>query len=251
MADLEIKNLHVSVGTKEILSGISLELNEGEIVALMGPNGSGKSTLAYVLAGHPKYTVTSGSIAFHGQNVLKMKPHERSKTGLFLSFQYPAEVSGVTVSNFLRTAINARLSAPMKIVDFAKKLKEKTSLLKMDTSLVNRYLNEGFSGGEKKRCEILQLAMLEPKIAILDETDSGTDVDALKIIGEGITTVSQQNKMGVLLITHYNRILHYVKPSRVVVLMNGKIVKSGGIELAQFIEKNGFDSIQSNAEASA
>ncbi|MEK6901984.1 MAG: Fe-S cluster assembly ATPase SufC [archaeon] len=247
MADLEIKNLHVNVGSKEILSGISLDLNEGEIVALMGPNGSGKSTLAYVLAGHPKYTVTKGSISFHGQNVLLMKPHDRSKLGLFLSFQYPAEVSGVTVSNFLRTAINARLTVPMKIVDFAKMLKEKMALLKMDSSLVNRYLNEGFSGGEKKRCEILQLAMLAPKVAILDETDSGTDVDALKIIGEGITAISQQNKMGILLITHYNRILHYVQPSRVIVLINGRVVKTGGMELAQFIEKNGFDTLVSSS----
>lgn len=247
MADLEIKGLHVAVGDKEILSGIDLDLNEGELVALMGPNGSGKSTLAYVLVGHPKYKVTSGSIRFHGQDVLSMKPHERSKAGLFLSFQYPAEVSGVTVSNFLRTAMNARTSTPIKVSDFVKKLKEKMELLKMDSKLINRYLNEGFSGGEKKRSEILQLAMLEPKIAILDETDSGTDVDALKIIGEGITAISKQNKMGVLLITHYNRILHYVQPSKVYVLINGKIVKSGGIELAQHIEKNGFDSLRAEA----
>ncbi len=249
MADLEIRGLHVSVGDKEILSGIDLSLNEGEIVALMGPNGSGKSTLAYVLAGHPKYRVTKGSIHFHGRDVLAMKPHERSKAGLFLSFQYPAEVSGVTVSNFLRTAINARSTTPMKVSDFITKLKEKMSLLKMDSKLVNRYLNEGFSGGEKKRNEILQLAMLEPRIAILDETDSGTDVDALKVLGEGITAVSHQNKMGVLLITHYNRILHYVKPSKVYVLMDGKIVKSGGMELAQHIEKEGFDSIRAEVKA--
>jgi len=249
MADLEIKGLHVSVGDKEILSGIDLSLNEGEIVALMGPNGSGKSTLAYVLVGHPKYRVTKGSIHFHGKDVLAMKPHERSKIGLFLSFQYPAEVSGVTVSNFLRTAINARSSSPMKVSDFVVKLKEKMSLLKMDSKLVNRYLNEGFSGGEKKRNEILQLAMLEPKIAILDETDSGTDVDALKILGEGITAISARNKMGVLLITHYNRILEYVRPSKVYVLMHGKIVKSGGIELAQLIEKEGFDSIRVEVRA--
>jgi Fe-S cluster assembly ATP-binding protein len=178
-----------------------------------------------------------------------MKPHERSKAGLFLSFQYPAEVSGVTVSNFLRTAINARAASPMKVSDFVSKLKEKMSLLKMDSKLVNRYLNEGFSGGEKKRNEILQLAMLEPRIAILDETDSGTDVDALKILGEGITAVSHQNKMGVLLITHYNRILHYVRPSKVYVLMHGRIVKSGGMELAQHIEKEGFDSIRAEVRA--
>lgn len=247
MADLEIRNLHVSVGEKEILSGISLDLNRGEIVALMGPNGSGKSTLAYVLAGHPKYTITKGTVRFEGRDLLAMKPHERSRAGMFLSFQYPAEVSGVTVSNFLRTAINARLDAPMKIVDFAKKLKEKMALVQMDSSLVNRYLNEGFSGGEKKRTEILQLAMLEPRIAILDETDSGTDVDALKVLGEGIAHVSKSTRMGILLITHYNRILQYIEPEKVYVLVKGKIVQSGGPELAHFIEKNGFDSLKVEA----
>ncbi len=248
MADLEIRNLHVNVGEKEILSGISLDVNKGEVVALMGPNGSGKSTLAYVIAGHPKYTVKKGSITFQGKDVLALKPHERSRLGLFLSFQYPAEVSGVTVSNFLRTAVNTRLTVPMKIVDFAAKLKEKLSLLQMDSHLVNRYLNEGFSGGEKKRCEILQLAMLEPQIAILDETDSGTDVDALKVLGEGITKMAQSTGMGVLLITHYNRILQYVHPQHVHVMVNGKIVKSGEIELAHHIEKNGFDSLKAEAQ---
>ncbi len=253
MADLEIRDLHVEVGEKSarkvLLSGVSLDLNVGDIVALMGPNGSGKSTLAFVLAGHPSYHVTKGTIVFQGKNLLKMKPHERSRAGLFLSFQYPAEVSGVTVSNFLRTAINARLEKPIKIVDFVKKLKEKMSLLKVDQSLVNRYLNEGFSGGEKKRCEILQLAMLEPKMAILDETDSGTDVDALKVLGEGITRVANETNMGVLLITHYNRILHYVKPTKVFVMVNGRIVKSGGFELAQHIEQHGFDSIKAEAQS--
>ncbi|MBM3282360.1 MAG: Fe-S cluster assembly ATPase SufC [Candidatus Diapherotrites archaeon] len=254
MADIEIRDLHVEVGEKssrkEILSGVSLDINQGDIVALMGPNGSGKSTLAYVLAGHPSYHVTRGSVRFHGKDLLAMKPHERSRAGLFLSFQYPAEVSGVTVSNFLRTAMNARLSTPVKIADFAKLLKEKMSLLKVDQKLVNRYLNEGFSGGEKKRCEILQLAMLQPQFAVLDETDSGTDVDALKVLGEGISTIARSTKMGVLLITHYNRILQYVKPSRVHILVNGKIVKSGGFELAEHIEKHGFDSFI-NAEVSA
>lgn len=254
MADIEIRGLHVEVGEKssrkEILSGISLDINKGDIVALMGPNGSGKSTLAYVLAGHPNYHVARGSIRFLGKDLLSMKPHERSRAGLFLSFQYPAEVSGVTVSNFLRTAMNARLSAPVKIADFAKLLKEKMSLLKVDQKLVNRYLNEGFSGGEKKRCEILQLAMLQPQFAVLDETDSGTDVDALKVLGEGISTIARSTNMGVLLITHYNRILHYVKPSRVHILVHGKIVKSGGFELAEHIEKHGFDSFI-NEEVSA
>lgn len=252
MADLEVRELHVDVGAKdsrkEILSGISLDLNKGEIVALMGPNGSGKSTLAYVLAGHPKYTITKGTIRFMGQDLLALKPHERARLGLFLSFQYPAEVSGVTVSNFLRTAINARLPAPMKIVDFAAKLKEKMALLKVPPALVNRYLNEGFSGGEKKRGEILQLAMLEPQLAVLDETDSGTDVDALKTLGEGVTQIARTTNMGVLLITHYNRILEYVKPAKVYVLVHGKIVRSGGPELANFIEKNGFDSLKTEAK---
>lgn len=249
MADLEIRNLYAEVGEKssrkEILSGVSLDINKGEVVALMGPNGSGKSTLAYVLAGHPHYHVTNGSIRFLGKDLLAMKPHARSRAGLFLSFQYPAEVSGVTVSNFLRTAMNARLAQPLKIADFAKQLKEKMSLLKVDSKLVNRYLNEGFSGGEKKRCEILQLAMLSPQLAILDETDSGTDVDALKVLGEGISQIARSTKMGVLLITHYNRILHYVKPARVHVMVNGRIVQSGGFELAEHIEKSGFDVFKS------
>lgn len=248
MADLEVRDIHVEVGEKaarkEILSGISLDINKGDIVALMGPNGSGKSTLANVLAGHPHYHVTKGTIRFLGKDLLTMKPHERSRAGLFLSFQYPAEVSGVTVSNFLRTAMNARLPQPIKIVDFTKMLKEKMALLKVDQKLVNRYLNEGFSGGEKKRCEILQLAMLQPQFAVLDETDSGTDVDALKVLGEGISTIAQTTNMGVLLITHYNRILHYIKPTRVHVLVNGRIVKSGGFELAEHIEKHGFDIFQ-------
>lgn len=249
MADLEIRDLHVAVGEKEILSGVSLDIHHGEVVALMGPNGSGKSTLALVLAGHPKYTVTKGTITFQGKNLLQLKPHERSRAGLFLSFQYPAEVSGVTVSNFIRTALNARLPSPIKIVDFAKRLKEKMSLLNVDSKLVNRYLNEGFSGGEKKKTEMLQLSVLEPRLAILDETDSGTDVDALRVIGEGVSKIAQQTKMGILIITHYNRILHYVQPHKVYVLVHGKIVKSGGVELAHEIEKNGFDSMKMGADA--
>ncbi len=252
MADLEITDLHVDVGEKssrkEILSGISLTINKGDVVALMGPNGSGKSTLANVLAGHPHYHITQGSVRFLGKDLLHMKPHERSRAGLFLSFQYPAEVSGVTVSNFLRTAMNARLPVPVKIADFAKRLKEKMSLLKVDSKLVNRYLNEGFSGGEKKRCEILQLAMLEPQLAILDETDSGTDVDALKTLGEGIAAIAKESNMSILLITHYNRILHYIKPTHVHVLVHGRIVKSGGFELAEHIEKHGFDSFIPEAQ---
>ena len=247
MSDLDITDLHVSIGEKEILSGLSLRVNKGEVVALMGPNGSGKSTLAYALAGHPKYTVTKGSVRFLGKNLLSMKAFERARAGLFLSFQYPSEISGVTVSNFLRTAINARLEKPMKVSDFAKKLKEKVSVLQMDPKLVNRYLNEGFSGGEKKRCEMLQLAMLEPQIAILDETDSGTDVDALRVIGESVMQLAKANNMGILIITHYQRILHYIQPDRVHVLVNGKIVKSGNKELVHEIEKSGFDSYKAEA----
>ncbi len=247
MSDLEIKDLHVSIGEKEILSGISLNVNKGEVVALMGPNGSGKSTLAYALAGHPKYTVTKGKVSFLGKDLLSMKAFERAREGLFLSFQYPSEISGVTVSNFLRTAINARLEKPMKVADFAKKLKEKVALLQMDPKLVNRYLNEGFSGGEKKRCEMLQLAMLSPQLAILDETDSGTDVDALRVIGESVMQLAKENNMGILIITHYQRILHYIQPDRVHVLVNGKIVKSGNKDLVHEIEKSGFDSYKTEA----
>lgn len=242
MADLEIMDLRVSVDGKEILSGVSLYLNRGEIVALMGPNGSGKSTLAQVLAGHPKYTVTSGSISFLGKDLLGLKPHERSRLGLFLSFQHPSEISGVTVSNFLRMAVNAHLEKPLPVKDFLSKLKEKMSLLNISQKMVSRYLNEGFSGGEKKKAEILQMAMLSPKISVLDETDSGVDVDSLKIIGGGITKIAKENTMGVLLITHYNAILKYVKPNRIVIMVNGKIVKTSGPELASIVEKTGFDS---------
>jgi Fe-S cluster assembly ATP-binding protein len=248
MADLEIRNLHVSAGGKEILSGVSLNINRGEIVALMGPNGSGKSTLAHVLAGHPKYSITKGTISFFGKNLLKMKPHERSRAGLFLSFQHPSEISGVTVSNFLRTAVNARLEKPMPISNFISKLDEKMVLLNVEQKLVNRYLNEGFSGGEKKKTEILQMAMLEPKISILDETDSGVDVDSLKIIGDGITKIADQNKMGVLLITHYNLILQYIRPQKIFIIVNGKLVKSGGPELAGIVEKTGFDSFNGSKQ---
>ena len=239
MADLEIRDLRVSADKKEILKGISLDINRGEVNAIMGPNGSGKSTLAHVLMGHPAYQITSGSIHLFGEDISVLKPHKRAKLGLFLSFQYPQAVPGVTVSNFLRTALNSVNGKEVTIPEFLKLLKEKTSLLKIDQSLISRYLNEGFSGGEKKRMEILQMAVLNPKIAILDETDSGTDVDSLKIISNGINTLMGPDK-GIVIITHYNRILEYIKPDKLIIMVDGRIVETGGKELAQEIDKNGY-----------
>ncbi|HLD57383.1 MAG TPA: Fe-S cluster assembly ATPase SufC, partial [archaeon] len=230
--NLVVKDLHVSVDGTPILKGINLEVREGEVNTIMGPNGSGKSTLAYALMGHPKYKIEKGEILINGENIVEMPVDERAKRGLFLSFQYPQEISGVTVSNFLRTALNSLRGGKISVMDFKKILEEKLDLLKMDHAFGRRYLNEGFSGGEKKKAEILQLAVLQPKFAILDETDSGTDVDALKIISNGINLVSKAQKMGVLLITHYDRILQYIKTDHVHVLVDGKIVKSGGPELA-------------------
>lgn len=243
MADLEIRNLHVSVDGTEILKGITLNINRGEVNAIMGPNGSGKSTLAYALMGHPKYAITQGTVTLFGQDVLSLRPHKRAHAGLFLSFQYPQEIPGVSVSNFLRTALNAVTAKSVSVPDFIKLLKQKMDLLKIDHSFMTRYLNEGFSGGEKKRIEILQMAMLQPKIAILDETDSGLDVDALKTVAEGINTLLSP-EVGVLLITHYQRLLNYIKPDKVHVLMDGKIVMSGGKELALEIEHKGYDWIK-------
>ncbi|MBI2546174.1 Fe-S cluster assembly ATPase SufC [Candidatus Woesearchaeota archaeon] len=247
MSDLIIKDLHVEVDGIEILKGISLSINKGEVNAIMGPNGSGKSTLAYTLMGHPKYIVTKGEIWLHGQDVLKMKPDERARNGLFLSFQYPSEIPGVSVSNFMRTALNAkRESRGLKqatVPEFLKLLKDKMAQLKIEQNFSMRYLNEGFSGGEKKRMEILQLAILHPEIAILDETDSGLDIDSLKTVAEGINTL-RGPEMGVMLITHYQRILKYIKPDRVHVLIDGKIVISGGHELAEQIENKGYDFVR-------
>jgi|TARA_B100001971_G_C18233874_1_gene565782 Fe-S cluster assembly ATP-binding protein len=236
---LEVKNLHVSIDSKEILKGVNLKVNNGEIVAFMGPNGSGKSTLAYVLMGHPKYEITKGKILYNGEDITEMEPNERAKKGLFLSFQYPSEVSGVSVSNFLRTALNSKRKSPINVMDFRKVLTEKLELLKMDKSFMNRYLNEGFSGGEKKRAEILQLAVLEPKMAILDETDSGLDIDSLKTVANGINKIKTKN-MAVLIITHYQRILNYLTPDKVYVLVNGKIVESGGKDLVNELEEHGY-----------
>ncbi|NTV22980.1 MAG: Fe-S cluster assembly ATPase SufC [Nanoarchaeota archaeon] len=239
---LEIHDLHVAVGDKEILKGVSLTLKQGEVHALMGPNGSGKSTLSYAIMGHPKYTVTKGSISLDGKNVLEMPVNERAKAGLFLSFQYPSEIAGVGLASFLRTAYNERTGSKIGPMEFMKTLYEKMALLKMDKDFAKRNVNVGFSGGEKKRNEILQMAVLSPKYTILDETDSGLDVDSLKIVSEGVNALSGPN-MGVLIITHYQRILNYIAPDFVHVLVNGKIVKSGGKELALHIEQHGYDKV--------
>jgi Fe-S cluster assembly ATP-binding protein len=244
---LEIKNLHVSVADQEILKGIDLLVRQGEIHALMGPNGSGKSTLAYALAGHPAYEPTAGEVIFDGRDLMDMATDERSRAGLFLAFQYPVTVPGITVANFLRQSINARLRADnpddkgMPIPVFRRLLIEKMDSLGMDHKFAGRYLNDGFSGGEKKRAEILQMATLEPKIAILDETDSGLDIDALRIVSEGARALHDSIGMGMLVITHYQRILNYIQPDHVHVMLNGRIVESGGPELAIRLEESGYD----------
>ncbi|MGD8458320.1 MAG: Fe-S cluster assembly ATPase SufC [Anaerolineales bacterium] len=249
MPGLKIKNLHVSVDNSEILKGLNLEVNQGEVHALMGPNGSGKSTLAYALMGHPGYEVTDGEILFRGEEIIDKPADERSIMGLFLAFQYPIAIPGVTLANFLRTAINSRRRAEnpddkgIPIPEFRKLLKEKMDSLKMDHVFAGRYLNDGFSGGEKKRAEILQLATLEPKIAILDETDSGLDIDALRTVSEGVNALRGPN-LGVLVITHYQRILEYINPDFVHVMFEGRIVESGGPELAIQLEEQGYDWIR-------
>ena len=236
--ELVIKDLFVSVDGKEIIKELNLNVKENEVVALMGPNGSGKSSLANVIMGNSKYKVEKGEIIYKGKNILDLKVHERAKLGLFLSFQYPYEISGVTLTNFLRTAYSS-LYGKISVLDFKKLIEEKMNLLKMDKIFMGRYVNEGFSGGEKKKAEILQLAVLNPKLAILDETDSGLDIDSLKIIADGINKLKNNNSF--LIITHYNRILNYIKPDRVYVMINGKIAKEGKAELANEIEKNGYE----------
>ena len=247
---LEIRDLRVSVQDKEILKGVTLTIRQGEIHALMGPNGSGKSTLAYALTGHPGYTVLGGEVTYQGRNILDLPADERSKLGLFLAFQYPVTVPGVSVANFMRTAINARRKSqangqakPISIPEFRKLLREKMKMLNVDEAFAGRYLNEGFSGGEKKRVEILQMAMLEPHMAILDETDSGLDIDALKAVSEGVNRLAGPD-VGILLITHYQRLLDYIKPQFVHVLLSGRIVESGGPELALELEAKGYDFIR-------
>ncbi|WP_349884448.1 Fe-S cluster assembly ATPase SufC [Microbacterium sp. WHRI 7836] len=245
MSVLEIRDLHVTVeteaGATPILNGINLTMNTGETHAIMGPNGSGKSTLAYTIAGHPKYTVTSGSITFDGQDVLEMSVDERARAGLFLAMQYPVEIPGVTVTNFLRTAKTALDGEAPAIRGWTKDVKEAMSNLRMDPKFAQRNVNEGFSGGEKKRHEILQLEVLKPKFAVLDETDSGLDVDALKIVSEGVNRAKESTGLGVLLITHYTRILRYIRPDFVHVVVAGKIVEEGGPELADRLENEGYD----------
>lgn len=245
MAILEIKNLHVSVeteaGSKEILRGVDLVIRSGETHAIMGPNGSGKSTLAYSIAGHPKYEVTEGEILLDGENVLEMSPDERARAGLFLAMQYPVEIPGISVSNFLRTAKTAIDGEAPALRPWIKEVKEAMTNLRMDAAFSERNVNEGFSGGEKKRHEILQLELLKPSFAVLDETDSGLDVDALKIVSEGVNRAQAANDMGVLLITHYTRILKYIKPDFVHVFVAGKVAEEGGPELAERLEAEGYD----------
>ncbi|POM22302.1 Vegetative protein 296 [Actinomadura rubteroloni] len=246
MATLEIRDLHVSVGegaegAKEILRGVDLTIRAGETHAIMGPNGSGKSTLAYAISGHPKYTVTSGSVTLDGEDVLAMSVDERARAGLFLAMQYPVEVPGVSVSNFLRSAVTAVRGEAPKLRDFTKEMKGAMDALSIDPAFAQRSLNEGFSGGEKKRHEILQLEMLKPRIAVLDETDSGLDVDALKVVSEGVNRFGAGGDTGVLLITHYTRILRYVKPDFVHVFAGGRVVAAGGPELADVLENEGYE----------
>jgi Fe-S cluster assembly ATP-binding protein len=246
--ELRIENLRVDIEGKEILRGVNLTIRQGEVHALMGPNGSGKSTLSYALMGHPNYGVSGGSVTIDGEDILSLEPDERAKAGLFLAFQYPTSIPGVTVANFLRHAVtNVRNPGrkegedliPMR--DFRKEMREQMDELGMDQEFARRYLNEGFSGGEKKRAEILQLAMLRPAFAILDETDSGLDIDAVRIVSEGVNKVAAKNQTGVLVITHYERILTYIKPQFVHVLFGGQIVENGGPELAKQLEKEGYD----------
>jgi Fe-S cluster assembly ATP-binding protein len=253
MSELVINNLHVSIENKEILKGVDMTIKQGEIHAIMGPNGTGKSTLAYTLMGHPSYLVTAGEILFKGKNLLDLPTDERSRLGLFLAFQYPVAIPGVTVANFLRTAVNSRRRVAnhedkgIPILEFRKMLKEKMEMLKMDPAVAGRYLNDGFSGGEKKRAEILQMATLKPEIAILDETDSGLDIDALRIVAEGVNTLSGP-EIGVLVITHYQRLLNYIKPQFVHIMLGGRIVESGGPDLALQLEERGYDWVREKYE---
>ena len=242
---LEIRNLHAQVGDKPILKGISLTVNPGEIHALMGPNGSGKSTLSHVLMGHPNYTITAGEVFFKGQNLLEMSPDQRARAGMFLAFQYPMVIPGVKVFQFLRNMLKARRGTDVSVKEFRQTLQQQMKLLNMREEFVKRYLNEGFSGGEKKRHEILQMALLQPDLAILDEIDSGLDIDALKIVCEGINAVAQNNSsLGMLIITHYQRMLNYIEPQFVHILFEGRIVRSGGKELALELEAQGYELVE-------
>jgi Fe-S cluster assembly ATP-binding protein len=254
MADLEIRNLHVRAGEKDILRGVDLAVSKGEIHALMGPNGSGKSTLANAIMGHPNLEVTEGQIFFKGEDITEADPDERAHLGLFMAFQYPVAVPGVTVSKYLRTVLNAHREAkgeePISLKDFAKTVRAALALTEVPEDVTKRYLNEGFSGGEKKRMEILQLALQKPELAVLDETDSGLDIDALRIVANGVNAVAGDD-MGVLIITHYQRILHMVQPDFVHVLYQGRIVKEGGPELVEQLEAKGYGWIKDEVEAAA
>jgi Fe-S cluster assembly ATP-binding protein len=253
MSELEIRNLHVSIDGKEILKGLDLTVRQGEVHAIMGPNGTGKSTLAYTLMGHPSYVVTEGEVFFKGQNILECQPDVRARMGIFLAFQYPVAIPGVTVANFLRTAVNARRREAnpedkgVAIPEFRKMMIQKMETLKMDPAFAGRYLNDGFSGGEKKRAEILQMAVLKPEIAILDETDSGLDIDALRIVSEGVNAL-RSSELGVLLITHYQRMLNYITPDWVHIMLGGKIVETGKADLALHLEEQGYDWVREKYE---
>src|SRR5690349_14707502 len=249
MSELAIDNLSVSIADKKIARGLSLTVPRGEVHAIMGPNGSGKSTLAKVLAGHPDYQVLQGKVTMDGENLLELEADERARRGLFMAFQYPSEIPGVTIANFLRAAVQARLpeGEELEATDYYAKLYEKMELLEIDRAFTSRAVNEGFSGGEKKRCEILQMAMLEPRYAVLDETDSGLDIDAMKIVANGVNSLRGPN-LGVLLITHYQRLLNYIVPDFVHVMVQGRIVRNGGKELALELEEKGYDWIRDHAE---
>jgi Fe-S cluster assembly ATP-binding protein len=248
---LEIRNLHVRTEDREILRGVDLVVRRGELHALMGPNGSGKSTLANTIMGHPDYEVTDGEVLFDGTNIVELAPHERAKLGLFLAFQYPVAIPGVSVANFLRMAINARRKEPIKMKEFAAQLTAAVELLDVDRTFTSRHLNDGFSGGEKKRAEVLQMAMLRPEIAVLDETDSGLDIDALRTVAEGVRKLHLDQGLGCLIITHYQRILDYIKPEFVHVMMDGRIVLEGGNEVVERLEREGYDRIREEVAARA
>ncbi|MGH8095340.1 MAG: Fe-S cluster assembly ATPase SufC [Chthoniobacterales bacterium] len=252
MDQLIIQDLHVSIAEQEIIRGLSLIVPKGEVHAIMGPNGSGKSTLAKVLAGHPDYILTAGSVTMDGENILELEPDERARKGLFMAFQYPSEIPGVTIANFLRAAVQARLpeGQELEATDYYARLYKQMDLLGMDRSFTSRSVNEGFSGGEKKRNEILQLAMLDPKYAVLDETDSGLDIDALKIVAHGVNSLRGPD-LGVLLITHYQRLLNYIVPDQVHVMVRGRIELSGGKELALQLEEKGYDWVKEDAREPA
>ena len=251
--DLEIRDLHVQVEEKVILKGVNLTVNKGEVHALMGPNGSGKSTLANVLMGNPFYQVVKGDVLYKGEDLLAMAPDERARKGLFIAFQYPVAIPGVTMASFLRTAVSARRGYSKELIpvgEFQKILRAKIEELKMDPAITGRYINEGFSGGEKKRAEILQMALLEPEIAIMDETDSGLDIDSVKIVADGVNRMfdAAKGQMGILVITHYSRVLHYIKPDYVHVIFDGRLVVSGGAELAEELERSGYEGIKSQVD---